>query len=179
MVKKLFFIIHACIFFQGSSDLDEHAYLLFDQFFLTGLLRLRIQRMVLLSRLMDKDWNHSWSCRARRVRQPFWRIWVTQSDCSQLWRVWLKTQNFALVGGKPHYFPYHLIYLVCYVFVVIFKVVSAVQVWGRVLLRCVRLVSPIWYCISGHIKDNVSIQFWGGIDIYVCYFCCYFYCFCV
>jgi hypothetical protein len=36
--------------FLGSSDLDGHAYILFDQFFLMGLLRLRIQKMVLLSR---------------------------------------------------------------------------------------------------------------------------------
>jgi hypothetical protein len=49
------FTIHVYIFFQGSSDLDGQAHLLFDQFLLMGPLRLRIQRMVLLSRLVDED----------------------------------------------------------------------------------------------------------------------------
>jgi hypothetical protein len=65
------------------------------------------------------------------------------------------------VGGNPHYFPlsFDLIYSV---FVVIFKQMSAIQVWGSVLLRYGQLESPIRYCISGHIGDNVSFKF-GGI----------------
>jgi len=58
------------------------------------------------------------------------------------WRVWLKTENLALVGGNPHCFSLSFD-LVSSVLVVIFRTVSAVQVWGSVLLLCAHLASPI------------------------------------
>ena len=51
------------------------------------------------------------------MRQPCWRIWVIQSDCCLLWRVWLRTLNLVLVGGNPYYIPCHLILFVYFIFV--------------------------------------------------------------
>jgi hypothetical protein len=59
------------------------------------------------------------------------------------------------MGGNPHYLPLSFD-LICSVFMVIFREVSIVQVWGSILLHYGQLASPIQYCISGHIEDNVS-----------------------
>jgi hypothetical protein len=45
------------------------------------------------------------------LRQPCGMILVTRSDCNLVWKVWLKTENLALVGGNPHSFPDYLILL--------------------------------------------------------------------
>jgi hypothetical protein len=37
----------------------------------------------------------------------------------------------------------------------IFRTVSAIQVWGSILLQYAQLTSPFWYYISSHIGDNV------------------------
>jgi len=45
---------------------------------------------------------------------------IIRSDC-RLWKVWLNTENLALVGGNPHSFPCHLILFICFIFVVFFR----------------------------------------------------------
>jgi hypothetical protein len=48
------------------------------------------------------------------------------------WKVWLKTENLALVGGNPHHFSLSFDFMSC-VLVVIFRIVSTIQVWGSVI----------------------------------------------
>jgi hypothetical protein len=76
----------------------------------------------------------------KRWRRLCWKIRIIQSDCRLLWRVWLKTLNLALVGGNPHYYYFFfvlfdLVCAICSVFMCFSGRVSAVQVWGNVLLR--------------------------------------------
>jgi hypothetical protein len=45
---------------------------------------------------------------------------------------------------------FDFVYLICFL-----GKVFAIQVWGNVLLRFAYLAPFLWYCISGHIGDNV------------------------
>jgi hypothetical protein len=62
------------------------------------------------------------------------------------------------MGGNPSLtlFCLFVLFLLCFL-----GQVSAIQVWGSVFLRYTRLASPIRYCISSHIGDNVSCFVWG------------------
>jgi hypothetical protein len=114
LVRKSFFTIHVCIFFQASSDLNGQAHLLFDQFFPIGPLRLRIQRKVLLSRLMDKGWNHSWIWWVRRLRRLCWRIPVIQSDRSSIVESLAEDWKLSVCWRQPSLFSLSLNCLFCF-----------------------------------------------------------------
>jgi hypothetical protein len=72
------------------------------------------------------------------------------------------------VGGNPHCFSLSFD-LVSSVLVVIFRIVSAVQVWGSVLLHFARLVSHISVLYFWSYWGQCVILVWGGVDISVCY----------
>jgi Zn-finger protein len=70
------------------------------------------------------------------------------------------TENLALVGGNPSFplFSCHFILFVClFCFCCVFQDKCMLfKFGGSVLLWYTRFTSPIRYCISGHIGDNVS-----------------------
>jgi hypothetical protein len=67
--------------------------------------------------------------------KPFLELQSSES-LSSGWKVWLMAENLALVGGNPHHFSLSFDSISC-VLVVIFRTVSAVQVWGSASLACV------------------------------------------
>jgi hypothetical protein len=72
------------------------------------------------------------------LRRPCWKSLATQSDYRFLWEVWLKTENLALVGGNPHYFPCHLIVCLFFILLCFSGYVSAIQVWGGLAILDLR-----------------------------------------
>jgi len=58
------------------------------------------------------------------LEDPSYSEWLSSGQ-----KVWLKTENLALVGGNPHHFSLSFDFISC-VLVVIFKTVSTIQVWG-------------------------------------------------
>jgi hypothetical protein len=62
------------------------------------------------------------------LEDPSYSEWLSSG-----WKVWLKTENLALVGGDPHHFSLSFDFISC-VLVVIFRTVSAIQVWGSASL---------------------------------------------
>ena len=124
LVRRSFFKIQDCIYSQASWNLDGPALSSFGLYFLMGPSRLRIPKMVIHLRSMDKDWNHSWSWEVEKWRRPYWKIRIIQNNCRLLWKVWLKTLNLALVGGNPHYFSfcYLILFLLCVLFLRVFQV---------------------------------------------------------
>jgi hypothetical protein len=81
------------------------------------------------------------------LEDPSYSEWLSSG-----WKVWLKTENLALVGGNPHHFFLSFDFLSL---VVIFRTVSAVQVWGSASLTVCPTCITLRYCISSHIGDNV------------------------
>jgi hypothetical protein len=72
------------------------------------------------------------------------------------WKVWLKTENLALVGGNPHYFSLSFD-LVSFCFSCDFQDnVCRSSLGGMFSCSVPSLQHPLRYCISRHIEDNVS-----------------------